>query len=1306
MELLEAHEALLIDRLKFKDNFKAIPWDEETNIEGKKCLTRENLTIKNYYKGTAVQWCLPFRTNINKSNLKVEKDESSGNLNISYLDPNSIHEHDSNGNDDVMKFTESTNANKDPHKAKCSTLLVGDNFLYLTDSNAISRILGGITDCAVFSYKPNLAPTDILLVIQKDGTLMSLIPQKYGYPLQQFQNNSYRDSKHQYSLFSHKVHIGRFPTPPEFTKRDAPLVLQHLKLKPSQNWKLIKHPKNNKDFIVADFKCGIFNFYKFTSQFHFEFIETFRFDCNKVVSCYFLPADTNKVFISLILASRMSHFYIEWDDDTPKMVYKLNHPNCQSMKCSIPVGPDSITLCSNKKIILVTTKQIVSGDTNYVDFENNILRGVKSWFEDPTLTSKLINMINLKQLFHMNLSKDTKCTIVLTSTSVVYAIFISEEHKQIYLVSLGRFKELRDVYSDINQDDAKEHSHMLVASIINRTIRLELDLNNIKHIPFSSKQLPTRKPVENKHTISSNSDINNFKIAHVNDRNEVWLAGNSSISQLSDNSIIPLRKSKTIGKFHHSFKNYQNLKVLETVNFFTGYHQGHLQGIHGDGSFHQFIFDDERQDFKKEENKSSKEPILFYRDYPTHSIKVTKDLVTCIINKSVQNILSPECEITGVQSLKDRMIVWSESGKKVWLLSDIDDFEAISSKPTKCFADTLETTDHFSFYFRRPQDDYVPLILRTSKGFFNTSWNYVATVHKNCNVRNPQPLQKFSMLPNGLFCFSDFNDPAQIVYGMEVSRTETYRKFHALVECANRSNFTIKCLSDEKRIAIIYSDRLYLITFKLIEKMLHQVDTDKYSKAFIEQKNDNVVSIEEVKLPHLESHKTSYLMDVESLNYNGRELLCLLYDSGMQCIELTYKTWNKTDFLLHNTKSKNKLFTYLKNLNRMLVANCDSWDWYLMNLETGKIKLLDNIFLEDSGEMIQNIIEIPNNDSDSNKCSAFIIIFHTQIKCMRISFESNDLVTEVSGIFEFEGNLHKEYGLCKNWLTLLEIENDKEIFHRFKINEKDGSIELINSFSIKSRSPTRHFAAGPDYLVLIGKVKDSQLMIMLHHTDTFNGPLTHNNIFDFARAYWDRYPAVRKLYQLTDQVVAMVLEQGNTLYDKSQILLLPMTHLYKGSRIFRRDAITYDDSNVICFWDYMRKNISEIWENELDEICDVEFYQNFEYVKGPFDLFNTIIPTSSKIDLDKNVLDLNYTNGVLNVLCHDQSLVQFGLSDTQFDMKRGAIESVTDNISEEDCASANGYFTVTTDSYVVPMESHELDPYLSYIDPWGRRALR
>lgn len=190
-------------------------------------------------------------------------------------------------------------------------------------------------------------------------------------------------------------------------------------------------------------------------------------------------------------------------------------------------------------------------------YENYIKTDIKLWFDDPVLTHKLINITNPKRDLLQPLKENATCTIMLTSISILYELFVTTDEKKLCFFSLRSFDNIQTIYSDMNEDNARPDSHILVCLIQNKIKKCELELNNIEYM------LPS---FENITTIGSNSDPNNFKIVHVSDGNDTWLSGSSSISQLSNSSIVPLRQSKKIDKFFHSCKDHKKIKVLNISN--------------------------------------------------------------------------------------------------------------------------------------------------------------------------------------------------------------------------------------------------------------------------------------------------------------------------------------------------------------------------------------------------------------------------------------------------------------------------------------------------------------------------------------------------------------------------------------------------------------------------------------------------------------------------------------------------------------------------------------------------------------------
>lgn len=169
--------------------------------------------------------------------------------------------------------------------------------------------------------------------------------------------------------------------------------------------------------------------------------------------------------------------------------------------------------------------------------------------------------------------------------------------------------------------------------------------------------------------------------------------------------------------------------------------------------------------------------------------------------------------------------------------------------------------------------------------------------------------------------------------------------------------------------------------------------------------NDCMVKIEEIKLPQFDLYPDRTLKSVESITRDGKNIFCLLYDDRMQFIETIYLSWNKTEYLLTEPQSKNKLLTHFEKLNRTLIVNCGTLSCQLMDMENGEVMFLDNKTLKIPKQGIQNVVEISSNDSKNSDSICFMfrtIIIHTKLKLENNKVEFKHLNTPKS-----DGNLHR-----------------------------------------------------------------------------------------------------------------------------------------------------------------------------------------------------------------------------------------------------------------------------------------------------------
>ena len=1449
-------------------NFKDMPGKRE---QGQHEVKTDILNLQQYYKGTVVKWCFPFRV-VNKK--RVESD---------FKEPQETGPLYERNMENCANNDHTNLKNLGPGLLYNSCLLVGDDFIYLTDSNVVNRIHGGIVDCELFDFYDESDPQynypNLLLIIQRDGTLFSLFPQIYAYPLKQtnikipnrlkktikntynittttsesdeicpcptnemnvgdtfhsiqnnntylsslseshiynensvsnstigdrnhqnsnmgiggnasnddndfaynFMNNYYdsnpfihnmlhrhnnreimqnssiyptinnndiyrsdnynendgfngiadrnvNDNATNHNNFTHFSNLpkksikGHKPKPILTDTEPYPKIKHFMKLNPSNDWKIIKNPKNSKHFILADFKSGNIIFFKFTGIFcKFKFIEKVSFDNCKIQSCYFLPDKNNKLFISTIVANRMVHYFIEWGNDSLMKVYKLKHLATYSVKNSIPIGPDNILLCLDKKILLISTKQIICGDTNFIEYKNNIMWGIRSWFDDPILTKKLIYVINKKKILPVPLNTDDQCTIVLTYTCVLYAIFLSGTDRRLYHFSLGRFKQLRFAYSDKKQSDAKIDSHMIIALIFNRTVRLELDLNSVEFVPPLSTKLPNRKPTECRTNISSNSDENNNTITHVTPKNEVILSGSSSISQLSGSSIIPIRETKTVGRFKKSFRNYNHIQIVNSIDS-RGEKIPYLHATRNKEVNSYFAFNNVEQTFEIQNNIEHECDHLFQKKYDTHTLKVTKHEVICIGDNSETILFSSDFNIDGVCSLHNGMVLWNLHHKKVWFFHNIAHVDQITWEENKEFHDFIKDEPEFSFflYCNTYTHKEMDMVLFTPKCLVVQPWEKDEVHHLRDKVINDLRIiykgnfNYFTVLHNGLFCIKEYREMAPcILYGSDLKTGKAFTIDHGLL---NRDEFdidlTIKPLYDNCSIALICTDNLYLITCNEKMPFVDNFISDGYSNNYWEH---HIISLEEIKLPIIDSYKNSYLLDVDIYEKDGEKIICLLYDTGLQCIEALYLTWNRNSYLLQNTRSKNKLFTHLENLNRILVTNCDTKGWYLLNIQNGKIKTLNDEVLKVTDAKIQNIVRFPNNCDNENinraKHCSLLVMFDTMIKCVNLNTIQNDIEVVEMCQHSFDGILHNEYSIYADTVTLLERQTDKEIFHKIRLNMSDKCIEFLHNFSLKIKSSTKHFLTGINFIVLSGESENKPLLVVLYHIYNTYGALTEDFLLKNALIGNLRYPPIQKLLRIANDVMLVIYDDNDNKDIKSSLNIIKLTDDIKWrshkrrEKLFYEDRVKkYDDPDVVCFWSYMVNSWYHYFENIQGEYNTKRSYLYTDYIHLP--LFGYGIDVRNTcISLDKKVLDAKYVNNRLFVLCHDQTVLQFGPNEDLFDYKRGVLTIEQNNEADSLFTKNGGYVIPDDESYLDDRNVPYSGKYFQSIDPWGRLIL-
>lgn len=1310
-----------INNLQFEEDMKLLPPFPEVSND----YTISNVGIPqpcltNFYEGTVVKWCFAFKTSLAYESLGCPHDSAS-------IKKGWHHSHD----------------------IRSSQLLVGSHFLYLTNSDNISRIDIPIIDCTVFqdlTYPAlKMDHTDILLILQADGVLLSIIPPTHGNLPRTLNSNIFQVKKNGANQ-KRKVGFNPYKEVPKINS----IIGQSFTLGYGDNWRIIKNPSNNKDFIVADFANGVMKFFTFTDRSKFEHQETIKFDNSKILSCYFLPSFENEVFISLSKANRIQYYLIEWVSQNPqKQVYKINHLSNDVVKDSFPIGANNILLNFNKKCLVISTKQIISGDTNYIEFPNRVIRGVKSWYFDDILSKKLVKIINSRNLSSEEINESNESTIVLTSSGVIYILFLIDSSKRLQIFSLGRFKGLRSIHPDTSTNNT-EISHAFIALIFNRTVRLKLDLTKVQHITPTSHRLPNRIPVENKVTISSNSDQNNHTLIPVGGRHGIWIAGTSSISQLTKSSIVPIRKTKCVGKLFKRFANYSTIHMVKLLDEDTLEVYQVLCGTNEwDKSVTRYFFDIKKATFGDhpglmEKYKSFQfESVIYPMKCEQIAIQSTSIIYKKIGNEATE-FHSPH-KIDGYYLYEQHLITWNHREKFLfyWHFN-----ENGSGKPTpipiNCFSKYINPYFSYSFAMYDPSDENdkgikVVLVLREKIIIKNL---------EDCLIDNDveketEPIvysiesKNFSILPNGIFCFYILTNSllTSIVYGKNLhTNNPKFFDFEPLQFDRTKQNYKIKAFNQENKIVVFSDDSLYLI---------YQSGTN--------------VHTEEVKLPQNIGHRPHFLMDVTLFEEDEKELIGLLFDDGLQFIERTYLTWNKTDYLLQNTRTKQKKFLYLDNLKRLLVLNNDNNDWYLLNLGTGKVKTLDSNCLKIPGEKIQHIFEIPkanhDNVDDDKNCHRILVVFSSIVKYIKLEVILQNIKVTECDLLKLNDIIFPEVSSHKDSVTVMTRDGKIDTFHTLKI--KSEKIEITKEFSIVAMSTTKYFIMGDDSIIMYGEsltVRDTPTYFLVAITQLHKiqgGLMTQKHLDNHVYRHKDIPHPVKRMIQIKERVIALVYDLSFSYTTTSSIEIvntitgfnkkvfteennydIPPEELdfYYYLNIYYPEDDNYDMRDVKPFdfshikeikfqeaiklsefldfpvirlneVDYTRANIEkkaeEIRFREL--VSDNQLGSNYDKFVQLFKKLGYTSLKFPKIDLDKRIIDICYMNNSLYVLCHDQTVLQFGPTEDFFDRRRGMNNNMISPQSLQQIRNNYGY--------VIPSRNlakkEETSEYMS-IDRYGK----
>ena len=911
------------------------------------------------------------------------------------------------------------------------TLLISDNGFRFSGDTTVTLVKGGICDAAVINATNNKFD-DLLLVVQSDGMLLSILPTKVK------RNRKYV-----------KTHMNS-------------TVIQYWKLGERSDWKIVVDESSRKElnFVLIDQKASEVKFFRYTNDMEFELVNNMWFDDYKIhKSTFFVnkrnpyvldhnghimkikPDDAMEdeksnpfmLFVSTEYCNRAVYFCIEWSvsDRFHKRVHQLTYQNGKPISDVIPLEHNKVLTFRNDSISLLSANQIMSGETSFLTTGlPNSMKGITSWFTSDILLQKI------KNISRDQFQEYDDCIIASSATGTIFTCLINSTRIETY--PLTRFKGLEFIFPAMNSSEDYDVPDFSVnVKSFGRIVAIKIDLEEtISSNPgVGYDNIISRKT--NDVSYDSNSEV-----AVINDN--IWLFSKSSISQISNvltkHGPIPFLKSSEVINNMKKFNLYTSIQLskisaVEEWGKFLGISTTEneisvlvaknedltdlyliQQTVGNDHLDKETNLEFTNLEGILDNNFKTGPKVLFCAPYKEFLIYVDEETINILcITSGKCKTYKPRIPYNEVDFSFGAMILWhNDSSTGTYIVSyDItDNFEDENNGL------------NFSENNFDPESTETPTILQ--KRFFIDKINYQDTYELDIfmfrnNVFGREHWSKSEVerdihtdiftiqdlvVLNGL-CVFHVDGPLLHIFKINGNRRYFINRMPLLPTGAQKVN--LRKLTSTSVLAFT-TDRIFVYDFKALMDN-NCAEPEYYELKIPYQGKDNFILDVSVQ------PGTNLVDDISGC------MIYILFSNGLKILQPSHFSEIYNNYILKYTRSKNKKFIYLKNLHRLAVINYDYNDWYCIKLENGKVLTLNNSVLE-KDKILINVLDISLNSKDKG-CDTLLFVFETFVRVVKILSNEGKIKIKCIASKEFEGRLSKNVSVTRAGIYLLAI-NTKE----------------------------------------------------------------------------------------------------------------------------------------------------------------------------------------------------------------------------------------------------------------------------------------
>lgn len=940
-------------------------------------------------------------------------------------------ENDNNSNNNSRAIITSENANNSERITNetqddfiYKTLLVGDNGFRFSGDTTTTLVQGGICDCAVINATNNKFD-DLLLVVQSDGMLLSILPTKVK------RNRKYAGASRNST------------------------VIQYWKLGARNEWKIVIDQSSRKElnFVLIDEDASEIKFFRFKNDMAFELVNNMWFDDYKIHKCTFFitkrdsnfsdysggitknkTKDTVKdenidhfmLFVATEYCDRIVYLCIEWSasERFHKRVHQLTYQNGKPISDVISLEDNNVLTFRNDSISLLSANQIMSGETSFLTTRlPNSMKGITSWFASDILLQKI------KKMWGDQFQEYDDCIIASSATGTIFACLINNTRVETY--PLTRFKGIEFIFPVIYSSEDCEHPEFTInVKSFGRMVAIKIDLEET----ITSNPRVGYDNIISRKTNDVSYD-SNTELAVIKDN--IWLFSKSSISQVSNiltkHGPIPFLKSSEVINNMKKFNIYTSIKISEIsaveewskfLDISTSENEiSVLVAKNEDLTDLYLIQQTNENNFEftnlegiLDNNFKTGSKVLFCEPFKEFLLYVDQETISilCITSGNCKTY-KPNISYNEVDFSFGTMVLWHNNSSNGTYI--------VSYDITDNFEDNKNSLNFVESSFD-PESTEIPTILE--KRFFIDKFNYQDTNEfdvfmfrnnvfgrehwsKSEVTRNEQT---HNLLVQDLVVLNErciFHVDGPLLQTLPTTGNCRYHHNPIPLLPTGAQNVKLRKFTPTSVLAFT-NDRIFVYDFKSV------VDNNDFDTRYYE-----------VKIPY--QGKDNFILDVSvqpstnSVDNPSKCMLYILFSNGLKILEPSYFSEIYNNYILKYTRSKNKKFIYLKNLNRLAVVNYDYNDWYCIKLENGKVLTLNNSVFEKEKILI-NVLDITLHSEDKG-CDTLLFVFENFVKVVRILSNEGRIKIECLATKQFEGRLSKDVSVTGAGIYILAI-NTKE----------------------------------------------------------------------------------------------------------------------------------------------------------------------------------------------------------------------------------------------------------------------------------------